>query len=291
MRYQNILAVALCMFSFVAADNCNDRFNPEEIREINDIVSEYNVSSCIAGNIFDYMKETQKFSNGDGLTEKECDTGCRNEAAAKLNGLDPSMADDFITICYNQCYLSNLKPNNDNEPEDKTNDFEKRGDTCDPISEANVAVVNQNVKYGFKQYKDKGKKKTALSHVNGCGPHKSVMGISNETLKNNSLLLTNTFLPACNMHDICYTCKKGKSICDTRFKDAMISICNMAFSGKANKSKNKSCKTQAEVFYQAVNIFGTKAYNGHPVNTDYNCAACGVKVIKNDLVKTPFYKA
>ena len=115
------------------------------------------------------------------------------------------------------------------------------------------------------------------------------MGISAETLKNNSFLLTDTFLPACNMHDICYTCQKGKSICDTRFKNSMNSICNMAFPGKANKSKNKSCKAQAEIFYQAVNLFGTSAYNGHPVNTSTKCAACGAKYI-SDLVKNPFYK-
>jgi len=166
--------------------------------------------------------------------------------------------------------------------------LEKRA-PCDSISKANVAVVNSNYNFGYKQYQDKGSVKTALAYVNGCGPKQAVFGIDSETMKKIPFLLDGTFEPACNMHDICYACQKGKSTCDTRFKNGMNAICNKKFSTSSHPIKNAGCKVQAEVFYAAVAAAGKNAYNSKPVNTGSNCAACGVTVIKNTLVNTPFY--
>jgi len=186
------------------------------------------------------------------------------------------------------CYLKNVEVSNETESE--LVNFEKRGNVCDPISSAKVTVVSNNYNFGYKQYKDAGSKKTALSHVNGCGPKKSVFGIDANTIKKIPFLLDGTFEAACNMHDICYACQKGKSTCDTRFKNGMVAICNKKFPPKSHAVKNAGCKTQANIFYAAVAAGGKNAYNAHPVNTGAKCAACGVAVIKNTLVKTPFYK-
>jgi len=166
--------------------------------------------------------------------------------------------------------------------------LEKRA-ACDPISKANVAVVNSNYNFGYKQYQDKGSVKTALAHVNGCGPKKAVFGIDANTMKKIPFLLDGTFEPACNMHDICYTCQKGKKTCDSRFKSGMNAICNKKFSTKSHPIKNAGCKVQAEIFHTAVAAGGKNAYKSKPVNTGSTCAACGVTVIKNTLVNTPFY--
>jgi len=92
------------------------------------------------------------------------------------------------------------------------------------------------------------------------------------------------------MHDICYACQKGKSTCDTRLKNGIVAICNKKFPPKSQAVKNTGCKAQANIFYALVAAGGKNAYNAHPVNTSDKCAACGVPVIKNTLVKTPFYK-
>jgi len=99
MRYQTILATALCMFGFAKSSNCNGRFNQVALEKINNIANELDVSPCIAGDVFDYMNQGHKFSYRKILTEKECRTGCMNEANKKLKGLDKSVIEELVTIC------------------------------------------------------------------------------------------------------------------------------------------------------------------------------------------------
>jgi len=285
MRFQNILATTLCFIGFAAADKCNGRFRTVELTTVNSIANEINVNSCIAGDVLVYMKEAHKFNVRKGLTLNECKIGCKNEAA-KLN-VEPSVVDELINICEGKCILESIEPNYV-EPDGDIVNIEKRA-SCDSISKANVVVTNSNYRNGYKQYQDKGSVKTALSEVNGCGPKQAVLGIDNETLKLIPGILDGTFEPACNMHDICYACQKGKSTCDTRFKNGMINICNKEFPSSSNAIKNAGCKVQAELFYQAVNLGGNGAYNGSSVNSSSSCAACGVSVMST-LISTPFYK-
>jgi len=285
MRFQNILTAALLIFGFTNAEDCNSRFSPEELNEINIISNEIDVSACIAGDVYDYMNKAHKFNILNNLTEEECHIGCLN-AAMNLNGIDEVTSAALVNICDGKCILENI-PEPHAEPEGVN--IEKR-ETCDPISQANVSVSDDDYRNGYKQYEDKGTKKTALSHVNGCGPKQAVFGIDNNTLKKIPLLLDGTFEPACNMHDICYICQKGKSTCDTRFKNGMNDTCDRAFPSSSHFIKNAGCKVQAGLFYKAVNLAGDNAYNNTPVNPGSTCAACGVSVIKNTLVSTPFFK-
>jgi len=287
MRYQTFFAAALCMFGFAQSSNCNGRFNKNALKKIDNIAIELDITPCVAGDVFDYMNKGHKFSYRKILSGKECHIGCKNEAKKLEKILNKRIVNELVTICESKCYLDNIVTSTKVEIKSELVNFEKRA-TCDPVNKANVAVVNSNYSYGFKQYQDKGVK-TAISYVNGCGPKKAVFGIDADTLKKIPFLLDGTFEPACNMHDICYGCKKGKSTCDTRFKNGMISICNKKFPSKSNPVKNAGCKVQAEVFYAAVAAAGKNAYNSKPVNTGSNCAACGVTVIKNTLVSTPFY--
>jgi len=180
---------------------------------------------------------------------------------------------------------------NETEKTEEVNDFEKRASKpCDPISKGKVSLVKSKYKFGYNQYKDAGTKKTALSQVNGCGPKQAVFGISASTMKKIPLMLDGTFEAACNMHDICYACQKGKSTCDSRFLSGMKAICNKRYPSSSHAVMNAGCKLQADIFYGAVSVAGKSAYNGSSVNTSTSCAACGVTIIKNTLVKTPFYK-
>ncbi|OUM57322.1 hypothetical protein PIROE2DRAFT_67844 [Piromyces sp. E2] len=287
MRYQSILVAALCMFGFAKSSDCNERFNQKDLKTVNNIANELDISPCVAGDVFDYMNKAHQFSYRKILSKEECNTGCKNEAK-RLNGLDENTINELINICESKCILDNIEITSNFQNESEFINLEKRA-PCDPISQANVSLVKSNYNYGYNQYQDKGTKKTALSNVNGCGPKSKVMGIDADTIKKIPFLLDGTFEPACNMHDICYVCQKGKSTCDTRFKDGMMSICNKKYSTKKHPIKNAGCKVQAELFYKAVDLGGKNAYNGKPVNTGANCAACGVTVIKNTLVSTPFY--
>lgn len=285
MRYQTILVAALYMFGFTKSSDCNERFSQKELKTINSIANDLNVTPCIAGDVFDYMNKAHQFSYRKIPSKEECNTGCKNEAK-RLNGLDENTIDELINICEGKCILDNMEITSNLQDESEFIKLDKRA-PCDPISKANVALVKKNHKFGYNQYQDKGTKKTALSHVNGCGPKSKVIGIDADTIKKIPFLLDGTFESACNMHDICYACQKGKSTCDTRFKNGMINICNKKYSKVLDRT---GCKIQAELFYKAVDLGGKKAYNSKPVNTGANCAACGVTVITKTLVKTPFYR-
>jgi len=291
MRYQTLLAAALCMFGFANANGCLAQYNDQEITEINEIADELNITPCAATDVYNYINNAYKFGIHKGLSDEECHDGCVNEAT-NLNVLGESVVNDLVSICEKKCYVNNMEMETTPvaEPESELINLVKRANPCDPIAKGKVALVKSNFKFGYNQYQDKGTKKTALSQVNGCGPKKAVFGISDKTMKKIPLLLDGTFEPACNMHDICYVCKKGKATCDKRFKSGMYNICNKKWPAKTHIIKNKACKAQALIFYEAVNLGGKGAYNGRPVNPSVNCAACGVAVIKNKLVKTPFYR-
>jgi len=98
MRYQTILAAALCMFGFAQSSNCNGRFNQEALEAINDIANELDITPCLAGDVFDYVNQAHKFSYHKILSKEECDTGCMNEAK-KLKGLNEDVLDKLLDIC------------------------------------------------------------------------------------------------------------------------------------------------------------------------------------------------
>ncbi|XP_033762463.1 uncharacterized protein LOC117343981 [Pecten maximus] len=73
------------------------------------------------------------------------------------------------------------------------------------------------------------------------------------------------FKPACNKHDICYSCMKTFGLsrlqCDQRFKKNMKGICN-TLGGKNFLDKflkRESCKTHADIYYVAVRVGGASA--------------------------------
>jgi len=166
---------------------------------------------------------------------------------------------------------------------------EKRSNHCGKIKHANIVVVNSNYEFEYIQYQDQGIEKTAISSVNGCGPKEAVFGIDANTMKKIPFILDGTFTSACNMHDICYICKQGKSTCDKRFKDGMMSICGKKYPFKEHPLENTGCKCQAELFYAAVAAGGKNPYNSEPINSSPDCASCGVELIQEILVNTPFY--
>ncbi len=185
-----------------------------------------------------------------------------------------------------------------NEPQSELGNLNKRDNKpCDPISKGKVKKTSSKpYNYGFYRYTEEaGSAQTAISHINGCGP-KNSEAVSKIV---GNLRFADEFLPACNSHDICYACHRiDRKACDNAFKNNMKSICSTLFNAKsgdkfitkAKKAVQKAdCNANAELFADAVSLFGTKSYNDTPVNTSTSCAACGVDVIKNSLYNTPFY--
>lgn len=73
-----------------------------------------------------------------------------------------------------------------------------------------------------------------------------------------------TFLPACNTHDYCYSAqynfRRSRAECDNNFYSSMRSICNFLYS--PHSSKNISCLNESSVYYWAVRTFGRPHYKG-----------------------------
>jgi len=105
----------------------------------------------------------------------------------------------------------------------KGSDLQKRAKTCDPISAVDITKTS-NYQYGYNKYKiNSGSVKTALSMVDGC----SAKGLVNFGVNVNLIMdeSPELFIPACNSHDACYICQRGKKNCDNRFKSHMIELC------------------------------------------------------------------
>lgn len=69
-----------------------------------------------------------------------------------------------------------------------------------------------------------------------------------------------TFTPACNKHDVCYSCGLyytwPRCDCDNAFKRDMTELCN-----KKNFFIRKACRGFAKLYYKAVKKFGRHHYN------------------------------
>jgi len=93
---------------------------------------------------------------------------------------------------------------------------------------------------------------TQVPHVNGCGPEGD--GFWKRNLNSFLNKLTPEFVGCCSAHDACYgTCHpRDKKMCDSTFNDCM----------KAKCGSKTICKGLAFMFYEAVNMLGSGAYNG-----------------------------
>lgn len=188
-------------------------------------------------------------------------------------------------------------PDSGSSQDESENLMKRDSKPCDPVDQGKVIKTSSTpYKNGIYRYtQEAGSVQTAISYINGCGPK------NNEAVSKivGRLKYADEFLPACNSHDVCYSCHIiGRKDCDKAFKNNMRSICSTLYavqSGdnfikKAKKAIQKAdCNTNAELFADAVSLFGTKSYNQTPVNTSTECAACGVSVIKNTLYNTSFY--
>ncbi|OUM58539.1 hypothetical protein PIROE2DRAFT_64349 [Piromyces sp. E2] len=186
----------------------------------------------------------------------------------------------------------------ENETKIEIDNLTKRDDlVCDPVENGKIKKTsNEPLNNGFYQYtQEAGSALTVISIINGCGPKNS------EKLSEivSGLKYADEFVPACNSHDICYTCHQySRNDCDQTFKNNMKSICDIINEIKAGDTlKTRAlkriskieCVANANLFGDAVSLLGKKSYDETPVNPSPNCAACGVEVVKNDLYKTPFY--
>ena len=75
-----------------------------------------------------------------------------------------------------------------------------------------------------------------------------------------------SFLSACNSHDYCYsTCKSNKGTCDANFRNDMYNACATQLTDETCtcgelSSRLSVCKKYANLYANAVSIWGTSAY-------------------------------
>lgn len=300
----------------IKIDICGKDYG-EANKDIEGISKQLNITPCDAVNVYNYIVKGQKYFEKSlqiavdkEFSEKKCKDKC-NKANKKLinefKKFDLNLIKvrskelldfDFITNCISICHYSALNAqilNMDipaNDKKTKLGNLAKREDKpCDPVSQGKISKTStEPYNYGFYRYtQDSDSVKTAISVINGCGPK------NNEQISNivGMLAYSDEFEPACNSHDICVTCHQlERSGCDSTFKNNMKSICSLLYDAqsgdnfitKAKKAAKKlECNANAELFGNAVSLFGENAYQDTPVNTSPNCAACGVDVIKNTL--------
>ncbi|XP_048258488.1 conodipine-P3-like [Haliotis rufescens] len=82
-------------------------------------------------------------------------------------------------------------------------------------------------------------------YVNGCSvPYKWIP-------------FKNTFRPACNRHDVCYSCAAAygisKATCDRRFLRSMRQICS--------RSRLRNCRSTSFVYHFGVAVFGRRHFS------------------------------
>ncbi|KAG2501473.1 hypothetical protein HYH03_001252 [Edaphochlamys debaryana] len=75
------------------------------------------------------------------------------------------------------------------------------------------------------------------------------------------------FVPACNLHDICYSCDRhatwefaSRSYCDSMFYDKMSSQCSSYWTGYWDFLDLGYCYTMASSYWTAVSLFGAPNY-------------------------------
>jgi len=192
---------------------------------------------------------------------------------------------ELLELCNNQCYAYKELKEYVAEEELRYKKLIKNKRATDPrrdpsrcynTSEAKFNVVS-NYLHGYNKYTEASNSViTALTFVNGC----SIPVIKDLYNENNNGL----FVPACNVHDICYGCQGGKASCDTTFLNNMKDIC------KKQKKNSLICRATASIFYAAVRVGANKNYNACSSNrTEKECAYCGAPTIQNYLLKTPYY--
>jgi len=128
---------------------------------------------------------------------------------------------------------------------------------------------------------------TAIHNVDGC--HSAVdfahkVGIIKLSTSKE------LFTPACNSHDVCYDCLKGKRYCDNKFLNDMKFFCSKKYS-LADPTYGK-CVHDAELFYTGVVLKGGSSYKDCEKDKLYdrssNCAFCG-HTFSVDAALHPFF--
>jgi len=320
-----LLTVSQGVLSKAVKRDCSEDFG-DAVDDINDIATNLNITPCEAADVYNYIvkgenyfKQALDFEVDSNFSEENCVNKC-NEANQRLNGefenIDQTrileysqelLGYDYLSSCTSNCHLRSLDaqvmeaagdiPDTESSQSEQENLMKRDSKECVDANKGKIKLTSskpyKNGIYRYTQEPDSAQ--TAIAYINGCGP-KNSEAISKIVGK---LKYADEFLPACNSHDICYSCHRiGRKDCDNAFKDNMRSICSTIYSAssgdnfikKAKKAIQKvDCITYAELFADAVSLFGTKSYNQTPVDTSIKCASCGVDIIKDKLYKTPFY--
>jgi len=258
----------------------------------------------------DIYEDVFQYSVDRKLSIKECKNECKKADKAfkqfrtisetkKISKMLKLLGEEMnsgklLNSCKSQCnilpeFLEDMEMKESQQGKNKKRnnfEFEKREEPCIDISKGKINLIESNYEYQCPMYQqDPSSAKTALAEANGCGP-KIVGDIGVGSF------YKGLFLPACNSHDVCYDCQKGKTFCDNQFKNNMYNMCDIKYDSTTEKRKNNSCKSAADIFYSAVNLYGQSSYNRSDKDFDAStsCAFCGTSVVKDILVYSPFYR-
>ena len=103
-------------------------------------------------------------------------------------------------------------------------------------------------KYSYPRYTlQPGSVITAIHNVDGCND------IIDLAKKYGIIKLSTSkelFTSACNSHDVCYDCLKGKSYCDKKFRENMNTLCRKKYT--SGSATYKKCIHDADIFYYKI---------------------------------------
>jgi len=307
MRCYKFILALLSVCTVANCGKCKYQHEDEYVNAaVKKIASQFNVTECKAGQIYDFVVEGNtyfenafKYAVDNSLTVKQCKKRCKlantkieaflNLSSNKniLKGLGENInINDLYEKCQSDC---NVLPEMlfDIKKEEKEDQTKTKRDTCPAPSSGIINLVEIVSPYGIPKYQQASNSaETAITEVNGCGP--KIFG------KNIAESYQGLFLPACNCHDVCYDCQKGKEHCDDVFLTNLKYLCDAKIpdtKGFVNTILHAECYAKANIMYKAVDLFAQGSYDRCEKELNYStkCAFCGASVVQNVLVSKPFY--
>ncbi|OUM65806.1 hypothetical protein PIROE2DRAFT_7135, partial [Piromyces sp. E2] len=287
-----------------------------------------NISSSEASKVYFYTDKRDKghkqvinnyFKNK--LSKEVCSNECKKvktELESTIKSDNISIIEEYSKKFFGEYFLSDCEiyyglfdetePNkiiddgNESESKSELINLVKRYDySCDPVDQANLVLVYY--KNGYPYYQEmEGSAPTAASFVNGCGPQDpdNFKGKLNYVIQNKGKEHAALFEPACNAHDLCYSCslvKSDKEKCERYFYENLIDACIKKYPD-AEEFAGRDIPTIIEIYkyrYDYVkNEFyisgnGDDAFDKRLFDPSRNCTRCGLPLVYNTLIHTPYY--
>lgn len=243
-----------------------------------------------------------------------------NEIRSSANLPPVSVDNIYYNPCLNSCYIANynievieelkangtLKEDEDDENEVGENEVseneeDENEETSTPEAESNNNINNDSnltkrssncvratllgtvnfLGISMKKYQQNTSELNAIARINGCSI-KSVLNKLVSIIAKGSYDFEPYFTPACNGHDVCYSCGTNRSTCDDKFYDNMLDICARIDIKYNQSSMTKSCEQHAYWYHWGVKNFSKSYYTKGHDYVDEHMSVCDICINSRD---------